>query len=305
MINLRKLLEAEWIQFWLPESLVARISFAFGDLKPIATINTINIPSPNAYDRIELETLGKSNFDFWPNGLTIEGRTIIEAELRSLVSTTIEPVTEYSLKLVDGLVASKSNLSAFNSIDAFGKYCREMADIKDLSDADAIQACKRWPEVRLNEKSSMIWDNWHNKYYLINSGGSHHIAALLYLLKKNGEELRINSRVVRHTLNFDRINNISEEFSIYIVKPVDQFDIIRFGNRSYNATAEYYSMFGIAVFHLNQVLNSPQLQGLSMVIIQHSAKLSVRTTNAMNKLLEQGVAIKLNDLIKIANDVAE
>lgn len=120
---------------------------------------------------------------------------------------------------VHGLGASKSELSAFASLDELvEKNSRPMIQAVDQQGLKKNLAHK---EIRILHDvpsgdyfARHVWDG---RIFLLNSGGSHHFSAARYIAKRIGQKVPLSGRLHEYLLNAPVVLDLIEKFDIYAI----------------------------------------------------------------------------------------
>jgi hypothetical protein len=92
------------------------------------------------------------------------------------------------IKDIEGITASKSDLSVCSSLDEFAEtYC---PDFIQSFNQDNLNKHLHWEDKRILRHSTLHTYQWNeNKIRMVNSGGSHHFAAARYIAVKLNEKV--------------------------------------------------------------------------------------------------------------------
>jgi hypothetical protein len=121
------------------------------------------------------------------------------------------------IREVDGFLTSKSKLSAFSSTDAMVETnSREL-----IAEVTAAQLAKNLEhrEIRILHQSNktdyferFLWDG---RLFLMNNGGSHHLAAAKYIAARLGERVPLYAKLHSYVLNGRAVASLRADFELF------------------------------------------------------------------------------------------
>lgn len=279
----------------LPDALTAPFRLSFSHLDAITPLHTISVQGIDERDRIKLEALRNIDQIRWyPSGLSKSGKSTALKALNTLVQEEILNISQFPMTSLRGLSASKSNLGSYSSLSEFGQHSLGMRDIANKTDEEIIEICKEWGESSFHEQQSIVIDDWYNRSYWQNSGGSHHTAVLVHILIKKGLEFYIKAKVTRYELDVSKIDALNNELSFYVVKGLLPCTIRSTGQHRHHGVLEY---LGLAFYSFD--LNvSAQLDGYHIVAVEKVALWSGTTKRKFESLRKEKKALTLQEFLK-------
>lgn len=138
--------------------------------------------------------------------------------LRDLFKEHTEVRWEDDLQSIQGLAASKSDLTEFDSVSDFAQtICAGL--MTDVS-LDGLQANLAWKEAGLNGAAKVQRYDWDGRTLLMNEGGSHHFAAAHHLAHTLGEAVQISGQKRSVAFRAASLESVRSQFEIFAI-PVD------------------------------------------------------------------------------------
>lgn len=138
--------------------------------------------------------------------------------LASLVRHTTVDAWSCDLQDVHGFAASKSKLEAFASMDEMVMTnSREM--ISDVS-VDGLRKNLRHDEIGILRARPTDWlqvCQWDKRMYVVNDGGSHHLAAAKYIAARIGAAVPLRASLHYYSIDPDAVALLRGEYDIYLV----------------------------------------------------------------------------------------
>jgi hypothetical protein len=174
-------------------------------------------------------------------------------EVAAAVSNLIdvhEPseVRDFPVLRLDGLASSKG--SGYRSLEEFASGLflpHEYHDTKRLirfqTDEDFARNVEHF-ESAFGSERLVYHRAWDGKYFVANSGGSHHLAAVYRQCKEQGREYSIRGRVQRHSINRANCRKILERYYPLVIHNGSKMRLFRVledfgvGNRISGLTEE-------------------------------------------------------------------
>ncbi|HDM8060920.1 DUF6685 family protein [Vibrio harveyi] len=127
-----------------------------------------------------------------------------------------ESVHEIDIQNVYGFSASKSLLSNFKTTDAMIHQPNSRGMVSTISD-EALQEALSWHEIRILNSPNGGGDHLCNfeyldRYFLANSGGSHHFAAAKYIAKKLDKRVILKARTLSYRINPLAVEELEKKY---------------------------------------------------------------------------------------------
>lgn len=142
---------------------------------------------------------------------------------RSCVTLTVKKCL-YPMKRLHGFSSGKalmaSNPLRRNQPDmvSFGRLVDDLTDLKGLTGGEIINACLNWECCRFNEVITIVNDSWHNRYYWLNGGGSHHMGVLCKELFDQGKNWTPEVELRRYEFDFKPLEQLRGKVALYVTK---------------------------------------------------------------------------------------
>lgn len=170
------------------------------------------------------------------------GTVIRRSEFTELGTQEITERWACDITEVNGLFASKSDLTEFRDMDSFVET-KSPDYIRDIS-LDGLRKNLAHDEVRIlkeNTSDYFAYHNWDGRIFLINSGGSHHFAAARYIAQRLNEPVPLQGQLYRHGINTQAIQSLRSEFDIFVIggENVNGFSL-EFNEAMRHYKADYY-----------------------------------------------------------------
>jgi hypothetical protein len=189
---------------------LGKVEFLAIDLKKVH-------PESMFYDDNLLSNLSKSEYDV----LISPGISETWDALRGLIKRyPPSEVCEMSVFSLDGLTCSKTG--GYKSLEefAFGLYLpHEYHDpnpIRFETDADFLSNIAHF-ESRFKHDGFVYHRAWDGKYFVANSDGAHHLAALYRQCKEQDRQYMIRCRIQEHTLDVHSCRLILKKYYPLII----------------------------------------------------------------------------------------
>lgn len=139
------------------------------------------------------------------------------ADLATLVVTK-EWVCD--LSQIHGFSSSKSRLEEFASTDDLVE--RNSPELVREVSPEALRANLQHREIRiLHEPSSsdhFVRREWDGRVFLVNSGGSHHLAAAKYIAGRLGVCVPLKAALHSYSLNAAALASLRREFHLFVIR---------------------------------------------------------------------------------------
>lgn len=150
------------------------------------------------------------------NGNYYDSFTVTRQEYTELGSRD-EVEVELDICEVDGLYASKSDLTTFQTLDQLVETnSREMID--ELSETKLAKNLAH-REIRILHGKGDYFARylWDGRTFLMNSGGSHHFAAARYLARRLNQRVPLRGRLHVYSLNSAPVAALCREFEMFVI----------------------------------------------------------------------------------------
>jgi len=124
---------------------------------------------------------------------------------------------ELDISEINGLSASKSDLTAFQTLDQMVETnSREMID--ELSETKLAKNLAH-REIRILHGNSDYFARylWDGRTFLMNNGGSHHFAAARYLASRLNQRVPLRGRLHVYALNSAPVAALRREFEMFVI----------------------------------------------------------------------------------------
>lgn len=122
---------------------------------------------------------------------------------------------ECDMQDVDGLGASKSDLSACASLDEFAERNAQHL-IVEVSE-ESLRKTLAHKEIRIIHGSGdfFLKHSWDERLFLCNAGGSHHFAAARFIAARLGKRVRLRGRLCSRALLADAVGDLVRNFGVF------------------------------------------------------------------------------------------
>ena len=141
-------------------------------------------------------------------------------EFESLAQRHDVPLWRCDISRVDGFSGSKSRLEDFTSTDDMVET--NSIQMIDRIDDDKLAENLAHHEIRILHDPSTSdhfqYCAWDRRVFLMNSGGSHHLAAAKYLAVRLHRRVPIAGKLVSYSLNSTAIEALCRDFDIFVFK---------------------------------------------------------------------------------------
>jgi hypothetical protein len=135
-----------------------------------------------------------------------------------LVMVEHDPAWSCDLRSIDGVCSSKSDLWMFPDLDALA-LATEPSLVGEISLA-ALQKNLAHSQVRIGEGRGVDYYQiraWDGRVFVMNDGGSHHLAGAHYIAKRLSAEVILTDRCIRYRLVQSEIEILVHKYAILLV----------------------------------------------------------------------------------------
>lgn len=146
----------------------------------------------------------------------------LNTTLESICSKTTKIKYSIDISEINGFSASKSNLNDFINMTHFVETkCREYFKISP----EELERNLAWDEVRIinrkNPSDYLRMYGWSDKLFLINEGGSHHLASAQYIASRLNTQVPLTGRLDLISLDRTGLNNFLKTYSSILIPRSD------------------------------------------------------------------------------------
>lgn len=207
---------------FLPERLQVAASLKLRSLQPFKFPTDLPAPTVDSETRCELERLREYRLDGYLPGLTDANAALVNEALIGVIEVETYS-TRFPMAELDGFTSSKSTMGTNRlrasqpNMAAMGRIVDDLRDLKGKKDGEIIDACLAWGELRLERGIQLLTDDWHNRFYWLNSGGSHHMAVLCYELQRQNKDWSPEVEVRKYSLNLTSLARLGNRVSLFVV----------------------------------------------------------------------------------------
>ncbi len=186
---------------------------------PINSISNIELGSVPAWHRLDLSKAIGWKY-FWG------GKESFRLDLSEPLVVTENHIQTVYLSSIYGLSASKSTLANFKSTTELIKQPKCDYLINDLS-FQALHEALEWWEIRLLNRPNgggdrLFYFAYFNKWFYVNSGGSHHFCAAKYIAEMIETDVPITCNVVIHRINERTVNHLKSRYRAVLLQLTEQ-----------------------------------------------------------------------------------
>lgn len=139
--------------------------------------------------------------------------------LNNLVKKIVVDDWKCDLQDLHGFANSKSDLRHFASTDDM-VVANSQEMIEDVSPA-GLQANLAHDQIRVTgTRAGSDWlhvHQWDGRMYLVNDGGSHHLAAAKYIAARIQAPVELSAPLHYHSLDADAVAALRAEYDVYVV----------------------------------------------------------------------------------------
>jgi len=191
-----------------------------------------------------------------------------DAALDNLVRRTTVDAWSCDLQDVHGFAHSKSDLEKFRSTDEMVKAnSQEM--IGDVS-ISGLRKNLAHDEIRLLRERPTDWlqvHQWDRRMFVVNDGGSHHLAAAKYIAARIGAPVPLRAPLHYYSIDPNAVALVRGEYDIYLVKDEPELQNAFFkAMQSYGATWLWNEL--PQPYEKARAVFLPRAEGLSMRVSQ-------------------------------------
>lgn len=131
-----------------------------------------------------------------------------------------------------GFSASKSDLSKYRTMDQFAESATKNY-INEIS-LDRLNKMLGHKEIRLihGATDTFIQYAWNPKIFVLNGGGSHHLAAAQYIAKRLNQKIAFTSTLKLKYIDQESFNKFDEQYESFVLDKNHLLDLIRYFNDS-------------------------------------------------------------------------
>jgi hypothetical protein len=136
------------------------------------------------------------------------------------ITTEAKKSTQVFITEINGFAASKSNLSEFFSMEDF--VLKQCADFVNKGNAEQLRENLKHDQIRIFREDILRNDpvcrfSWDERVFLMNSGGSHHLAAAILLSNKLDIPVDFITNTTEYTLDPMKIDQLNRDFAMYVI----------------------------------------------------------------------------------------
>jgi len=192
-------------------------------LAPENNIDMARVPKWHRFNEIGSGVAGRRNARLELMGWRNQGNrygsfTASCPALANLVRHSVVDAWSFDLQDMHGFAASKSKLETFSSMDEMVRTnSREM--IGDIS-AEGLRKNLAHGEIRLQRENStdrVQVHQWDQRMFVVNDGGSHHLAAAKYIAARIGAPVLLQAPLHYYSINEEAVALLRTEYDIYLV----------------------------------------------------------------------------------------
>lgn len=133
---------------------------------------------------------------------------------------------ETDISQLHGFSSSKSTLTDFESLHDM-VLINSQPMIEDVSEQGLVKNLAHNQIRIINSPTTsdfFVRYAWDGRLYLVNAGGSHHLAAAKYIAFKLNKKVSLKARYVEYSLNRDVLKNLIYEYRIFLIdERADEF----------------------------------------------------------------------------------
>lgn len=144
------------------------------------------------------------------SGCTVQCQPLCSLGEESAVDVTLD------IGAIDGLSASKSDLRAYESMEAFARA--RCGDFLQDGSQHGLYANLAHNEIRIlraGSADSLTLYAWDGRVFLSNHGGSHHFAAAQYLASELAVAVPIEATMNVHRLSSAAVEALADRFTVF------------------------------------------------------------------------------------------
>lgn len=268
-------------------------------------------PSPTVYKstRLGLEGFIDCNPSCDLTNFSDSNYKLLKDALNRLVSVEFYK-RQFPMSCLDGFNASKMNpitqyhLTSQKTMAELGGLilsdCLKgeitLNKLKGKKGRAIIEACKSHGEFRLEEGVEILTDNWHKRFYWLNTGGSHHMSVLCHELVKQNEEWSPEVEIKEYTLNPSSLSGLKDKISIFVFMKSDVYFNYTYIFKSKLLKFDYLGKY-IGLFFLDGLATVSSLENYQLVFIDHSKKYSKIALKKLEELVKDKKAMRFEKFL--------
>lgn len=268
--------------------------------QPFKHPKTTHTPTVDYENRCKLENLGNLSLNLCGRGLSSTAKHLILDVLASLVSER-KYTTTFAMSQLHGFSDSKCIMwnyrqrASQRTMADMGALVDDLDDLKGLEGGQIIDACKAWHELRLDQGICLHTDNWHQRFYWGNKGGSHHMAVLCYQLQQQKREWRPDVEIHEANLDVAPLAQLAGKVSVFVVMDDHSYHGSIFEelpSRAQHLNVE--EALGVALVGFDTPSGSDDYQ---LLLIDHSGEYSDLSLGGAQALVDAGHAMRFADYL--------
>lgn len=154
-----------------------------------------------------------------------EGYDALKAAVSGLVdkrtihtTVDIQEITGFSAS--NSPIAQRRTMEEFMQKDCAGNYEPTEQNFKTNYDHDQIRV------IHQPDSEKLMMYGWNPKLYLLNNGGSHHLACLRHIAAELGKSVPITTFMVLEALNQEAVNSFNQNYSLYLFAPSIHYSLL-------------------------------------------------------------------------------
>jgi hypothetical protein len=201
----------------------------------------------------------------------------------------------FPVSTLDGAMASKSFSPDHESrrrqltMADMGALVTDLEGLNGLDSTNKIEACKQHYELRMEDFT--VWtDNWYNRFYWANSGGSHHMAVLCNELQKVNLEWHMNATLVKRSFDLSKLEVFNRQYKTYLV-PAKRSSLGSSPIESLPYRVDRTYLLGLMSFRVKGDNH------YELVVVDTSAKYGSICVDLLEEYVNEGKAMYFHDFI--------
>lgn len=142
----------------------------------------------------------------------------------------VVPLESVDLKQVEGLFASKEDLSRFSSIDAFAQSAAPLLlqpragqtpreHLSELMNHSQVRMTSPFKQAGLGD--SLHLHLWDRRVFISNAGGSHHYAAAACLARQHNLAVPLDAPLYVHEIDAKAATQVLRQYEVFSVAKAD------------------------------------------------------------------------------------
>lgn len=209
-------------------------------------------------------------------------------EYAELAALTVTKEWVCDISQVHGFSSSKSRLEEFASTDDL--VARNSLELVSEISHEKLQANLRHREIRILHdpicSDHFVRRDWDGRVFLVNSGGSHHLAAAKYIARRLGVRVPLKAALHSYALNAAALASLRREFDLFVVR--DE-------HSAWNAFSDAMQAFRATWFW--HALPRPRDRGVRAVLLPKSETRAQRVADRLRSSGFADLGVYLDDLI--------